>query len=282
MQNHPILDFHTHAFPDALAPRAMAQLTENAASSGYSPLTDGTLQGLHASMDRGGITYSVVCHIATNPHQMRKVNDFAISCKEDSRLIPLGSVHPGAALDELLPELDRIWEAGLPGLKLHPDYMGEELDSPAFTPLLKGCEERGLLVVTHAGLDPVSPHHVHCTPDMILHVLDRHPSLKLVAAHMGGFDREEEVLEKLCGAPLWLDTSLCAVRMKKSRAWGELCIRILSDHDPSRLLFATDTPWSDPAAELSFLRQLPLSETQLKGILWGNAQALLSSCGWLL
>ena len=30
-----IIDFHTHAFPDALAPRAVAQLTINAAASGY-------------------------------------------------------------------------------------------------------------------------------------------------------------------------------------------------------------------------------------------------------
>ena len=29
-----IIDFHTHAFPDSLAPRAIAQLTINAAASG--------------------------------------------------------------------------------------------------------------------------------------------------------------------------------------------------------------------------------------------------------
>ena len=32
-----INDFHTHVFPDALAPRAIAQLTVNAAASGYTP-----------------------------------------------------------------------------------------------------------------------------------------------------------------------------------------------------------------------------------------------------
>ena len=40
-----IIDFHAHAFPDSLAPRAIAQLTINAATSGYIPLTDGTIQG---------------------------------------------------------------------------------------------------------------------------------------------------------------------------------------------------------------------------------------------
>ena len=50
-----IIDFHTHAFPDRLAPRAIGQLTVNAAASGYTPLTDGTVAGLIASMDKAGI-----------------------------------------------------------------------------------------------------------------------------------------------------------------------------------------------------------------------------------
>ena len=45
-----VIDFHTHVFPDALAPRAIAQLTINAADSGYTPLTDGTVNGLIESM----------------------------------------------------------------------------------------------------------------------------------------------------------------------------------------------------------------------------------------
>ena len=96
-----IIDFHTHVFPDALAPRAIAQLTINAAASGYWPLTDGTVAGLLDSMDREGIHRSVVCNIATNPRQMRKVNDFGISLLEEPRLIPLGSVHPHAEEGEI-------------------------------------------------------------------------------------------------------------------------------------------------------------------------------------
>lgn len=275
-----IIDFHTHAFPDALAPRAIAQLTINAAASGYTPLTDGTLGGLISSMDKAGITASVVCNIATNPRQMKKVNDFAIASMEIPRLIPLGSVNPDATQEEIETELDRLQNAGLPGIKLHPDYMKVEFDSERFTPILKACEERHLLVITHAGFDPVEPDHVHCSPDMVLRVLDRHPALKLVVAHTGGFDREGEVLEKLCGAPVWLDTSLAAVRRARSAEWGALCAEILRKHDPARILFATDTPWSDPAAEIAFVRSLALPEEQTEGILHGNAERLLASCGW--
>ena len=280
MQSTKIIDFHTHAFPDALAPRAVGQLTINAAASGYVPLTDGTVAGLIASMDRAGITASVICNIATNPRQMKKVNDFAIACKDHPRLIPLGSVNPEATEEEISAELDRLRAAGIAGIKIHPDYMKVEMDSHSFTPIFKACEERNLLVITHAGFDPVEPHHVHCTPDMVLRVLDRHPALKLVVAHTGGFDREREVLDKLCGAPVWLDTSLSAIRRAKSAEWGALCAEILCRHDPARILFATDTPWSDPAAEIAFVRSLALSEEETEGILHGNAEALLASCGW--
>ena len=273
-----IIDFHTHAFPDRLAPRAIGQLTVNAAASGYTPLTDGTVAGLIASMDKAGIDRSVVCNIATNPHQMVKVNDFAISCMSNSRLIPLGSLHPHAPVSELESELHRLREAGLTGLKIHPDYMGIEIHDPVFDPIFSLCESNNLFVVTHAGFDPVSPNHIHCPPDGVLQVMARHPKLKLVVAHTGGFDCEREVLDKLCKANVYLDTSLAAVRNAKSRDWGALCAEILRRHDPSRILFATDTPWSDPSAEIAFLRGIGFSEEVTEMILHGNAERLIASC----
>lgn len=273
-----ILDFHTHAFPDRLAPRAIAQLTENASASGYTPLTDGTVAGLIASMDRAGIDRSVVCNIATNPHQMVKVNDFAISCLSNPRLIPLGSLHPHVPVSDMETELHRLKGAGIPGLKIHPDYMDIEIDDPAFDPIFSLCESGNMFVVTHAGYDPIAPDHMHCTPDRVLRVLARHPSLKLVVAHTGGFDCESDVLDKMCGTSVYLDTSLAAVRNAKSREWGALCADILRRHDPSRILFATDTPWSDPAAEIAFVRDVALSEEATEMILHENAERLIVSC----
>ena len=175
-------------------------------------------------------------------------------------------------------ELDRLAAAGIAGIKIHPDYVHTEIDAPAFEPILARCEARGMLVVTHAGFDPVAPDHFHCTPDMILRILDRHPTLKLVAAHTGGFDCEGEVLEKLCGTSVYLDTSLAAVRRARSAVQGQACGDILRAHDPSRILFATDTPWSDPAAEIAFVRSAGLPEEITEMVLHKNAEALLASC----
>ncbi len=271
-----IWDFHTHAFPDILAPRAVESLAATAAPYGYFPHTDGTVAGLLASMDAAGIARSVVCNIATNPRQMAKVNDFAIeTARLHPRLIPLGSLHPAAPLEELKQEIDRLCRAGIRGIKLHPDYVRVTLDDPAFTPILNLAASGGLFVITHAGFDPVSPDRVYCTPDMILRVLKRHPTLRLIAAHIGGFDREDEVLEKLCGQDVYLDTSLAAVRAAKDPVWGEKCAAVLRCHRPDRLLFASDTPWSTPAEELAFLAHVGLSEAGTEALLHGNAERLV-------
>ncbi len=273
--NHTIIDFHTHAFPDALAPRAIAQLAATAAACGYVPHTDGTVGGLLASMDRAGIARSVVCNIATNAHQMRKVNDFALeTLRTQPRLIPLGSLHPAAPTDELSAEVDRLVTGGIRGIKLHPDYVGVMFDDAAFELILALCEERGLFVLTHAGFDPLSPDRYHCTPERVLRVMERHPALRLVVAHTGGFACEQDVLHRLCGLDVYIDTSLSAIRAGKDPAWGETCAAILRAHRPDRLLFATDTPWSLPEEELRFLRSTGLPEGVLDAILHRNAERL--------
>ena len=53
-----LIDFHTHAFPDALAPRAMSSLGERV---DFTPTSDGTVSGLIKSMDEDGVDISVVC-----------------------------------------------------------------------------------------------------------------------------------------------------------------------------------------------------------------------------
>lgn len=270
-----ILDFHTHCFPDVLAPKAIASLTATSAPFGYTPLTDGTVAGLIASMDRAGIDRSVVCNIATNARQISRVNDFAIATAQiQPRLIPFGSLHPQATEAEMDTELDRLQAAGIVGIKIHPDYVRVDVNAPAFAPIFARCEARGMIVVTHAGFDPVSPDHIHCPPEGILQVLADFPHLKLVAAHTGGFGEESKTLELLCGTSVYIDTSLSAIRVNDA----DRIRAILRLHDPDRILFATDTPWSSPAKEIAFIRGAALGEKLTGKILHENAEALLASC----
>ena len=113
-----LIDFHTHAFPEKIAVRAIQKLAHDA--GGLTPQTDGTLGSLKAQMDRDGVDISVVHSIATNPKQQTNVNNFAMEIDRDPAFVAFGSVHPDAP--DALSELERIKAAGLKGVKLHPEY----------------------------------------------------------------------------------------------------------------------------------------------------------------
>ena len=264
------IDFHTHCFPDALAPRAMERLKDISARFDFIKAhTNGTASDAKRVLSAAGITHAVVCNIATNERQETNVNDFAISLTADPFFSPLGSIHPDS--EKKAAELDRLAAAGIKGIKLHPDYVRVPLSDPRFDEILSLAEERGLFVVVHAGLDPVSPDLVHATPDMFAAAIKRHPNLTLIAAHMGGFAKAKEVLEHLVGTGIYLDTSLCSLREGEK----DLLYKILAEHDPTRLLFATDTPWSDASREVAFLEGAPIDEWKKKMIRAENAARLL-------
>lgn len=61
-----IIDFHTHAFPDELAKRAIVALHDGIEERAC---LDGRLSSLLSSMDNAGISASVICCIATHPGQ---------------------------------------------------------------------------------------------------------------------------------------------------------------------------------------------------------------------
>lgn len=265
-----ILDFHTHQFPDVLAPRAMAVLTENCSGAGLKPTTDGTCAGAERLLRAAGVDGAVVCNIATSARQQKNVNRFAMETKRlHPFFFPLGSLHPeGDAPEEVL---DDLGQAGIGGIKIHPDYVGIEIDDARFDRIFALCEQQGFFVVTHAGLDPVSPNHIHATPEKIRTVLRRYPRMKLIAAHLGGLRMAKEVRDMLVGEDIWFDTSLSAQRQDEK----ELLLSILKEHRPDRLLFGSDTPWSDPAAEVTFLRDAVRDEELRDRIFCRNAQELL-------
>lgn len=265
-----IIDFHTHNFPDALAPKAMASLAVNcAANPDIVAHTDGTAADAKRILSASGVDRAVVCNIATNARQENKVNSYALSLLESDFFIPLGSLHPDS--ENKREELTRLKDAGIKGIKLHPDYVGIELTDERYDEIFLLLCEFSMFCVVHAGYDPISPEKVHAAPEMFRRVIDKYPDLKLAAAHMGGFSKAEEVLKHLVGQNIYLDTSLSSLRAGEK----ELLHEILSTHDENKLLFGTDTPWTEPKAEIEFIKNAPISEERKEKIFYKNALSLL-------
>lgn len=263
-----LIDFHTHAFPDALAPRALSKL---AGPIRVPPVTDGTLDGLDAVMKASGVGRAVICNIATNARQTENVNSFAIETMRTrgDRFTPLGSVHPETPDPER--QFRRLRDAGIPGLKLHPDYMGFFIDDPAFDEIFALAASCGMFVLIHAGFDVFSPDLIHATPERILARMKRSPDTVLVAAHYGGNCLYDEVEEKLLGRDLYIDASLGELM----HLAPEQAARILTNHDADRILFGSDCPWASPADTFRFLDALPLSDDRKEKLYRKNAARLL-------
>lgn len=267
-----IIDFHTHTFPDAIAEKTIAYLTEK---GGIKPYRAGTLSSLIENMQHSGINYSVVLPVVTNPRQEPTVNRVSVENNGKNHVFFAGGIHPDSA--DVEGTLDRIKAGGLFGIKLHPDYQGVHFDDPRYLRIMREAAKRDLFIVTHAGYDVAFRDHVHCTPDMILHVLEELRGLiedKLILAHLGGYDMPDEVLQKLIGKPVWMDTAAVL------RLYPDKCREIiLRHHGAGRILFASDSPWDSQSEYVKILKSFALGEEAERKIFYQNAKQILTLSG---
>lgn len=262
-----VIDFHTHIFPEKIAAKAISSLGFR--SGNMTPVCDATIDTMKATMQSQNVDKSVVLNIATNPSQQRNVNDFAISLLTDERLIPFGSVHPDNA--DALDELDRLKSAGIKGIKLHPDYQNFFVDDKKMLPIYEKIASLGLITVFHSGVDIGYANTVHCTPERLARVLDCFGNAPVIAAHFGGYMMTSEVLECLCGTPVYIDTAFSFAKLPPDYARS-----IISAHGTDKILFGTDMPWSSPVNEIAYLNSLGLNDDDLNKILYKNAKTLLN------
>ena len=294
-----VIDFHTHIFPDKIAAKTIESL---GAIAGVKAATDGTLNGLITSMETSGIEKSNIMPVCTKPEQFENVNTFAkkINDTYDGKVISFGGIHPDC--ENPKDKLKYIKSLGIPGIKLHPDYQRVMIDDIRFMRIIEYANELGLIILTHAGIDIGLPEPVHCPPEKMRKVLDTLKPEKMVLAHLGGWKQWEEVYEYLAGENVYLDTAFMvgvSVNHKKDTMLlskdkqsenrisenklkyteyieQELFLKIIKKHGADRILFATDSPWSNAKIGIEYIKNLSINEEKKKQILGKNAIRLLN------
>ena len=167
-------------------------------------------------------------------------------------------------------ELERIAAAGLKGVKLHPDYQGFFSDDEKMKPIYKKIASLGLITTFHAGLDLAYEPPFRNTPERMKRALSWFDGAPVVAAHWGGAAMAEQVIEELCGLPLFFDISFGYSVITKPQAE-----KIIEKHGVERLLFGTDAPWHTPELELRVINTLGLSESEKELLFCKNALRIL-------
>lgn len=261
-------DFHTHAFKDALAERALSGLSE---TSGKTPATDGTVKGLRKIMDRNNINEFMLLPVATKPSQQTTINNWASEIMGNG-LYACGTVHPDS--DNAIEEIERIKSLGLYGVKFHSEYQHFCPDEKRMFPIYKKIAETGLIAVFHGGWDPFGESEIRCTPERMARAVERVPELKFIVAHLGGINVWDDVEKYLAGkfANLWLDISVIA----SFDIDENQLLRIIHTHGTDKILFGSDCPWDNPENEINMINRLPISDDDKEKIFFRNAHKLLN------
>ena len=266
-----IIDFHAHIFPDRIAEGALASLAEH--SGEYQPCTDATLCGLLASMDRAGIGLSVVANIATRPAQLESILRFSQELMSD-RVYPLVSFHPGNTLEEVKGLLRRCREHGLAGVKLHPMYQEFAIDEERMFPYYESVLDAGGFVLFHTGYDIAFPGNTQADIERVRRLARRLPDLPIVATHTGGW-RQWDRIGQLEDCPhVYTDISMTLSEMD-----DDVFIRLLAVFGEDRVLFGTDSPWTDQKEMVERINGLPLSDGFKEKIFSLNAIRFLGAVG---
>ena len=280
-----IIDIHTHVFPDKIAASVIDKLSKTSRSFAF---TDGTVNMLLNSMYEAQVNLSIILPVATNTHQVEKVNNSAFELNEkfaDKGIMSFGCIHPDYS--NYRSELQRIKNGGIKGIKVHPVYQDVDIDDIKYLRIFEKAAELDLIVITHAGLDIGFPGLVRCSPQMSRHVVNEIGNFKFVLAHMGGWRNWNEVVDNLADTNVYIDTAFSTgfIKPREDCQWNEADLALLNDKQfmtllkafgADRILLGTDSPWSSQTELIAFINQLPISQEDKNKILGINAKHLLN------
>jgi uncharacterized protein len=260
-----VIDFHTHAFPDAVAEKAIPLLSSEAKVKAF---TDGTIRSLLASMDQAGIETSIICSIATKPSQFTPILEWSKTIASP-RIVPFASVHPEDP--DMRARVAEIKAAGLKGVKMHPYYQRFVFDEERMFPFYEAVSGHDLILLSHTGFDIAYPHDRIVDPVKIAFVTKHFPDLKLVTSHTGAWEDWDEVKKHLLGKPVFMEISYTLGILGDREISA-----ILEQHPADFLLFGSDSPWDDQKRALGHFLSLPISDELKTKMLDTNARRLLA------
>lgn len=259
-----IIDFHTHAFPDNLAEKAIKNIEEK---SGIKAFRDGTITSLLFSMDKNQIEKSVICSIATKPEQFESILKWSKKIRSE-RIIPFLSIHPSD--NKFKEHIDIIKKEGFKGIKLHPYYQEFNLDEQRLSPIYETICKNELILISHTGYDFAFPLIKKADPEKIIRIKENFPQLKLVISHLGGWKEWDKVKKLLWDKKIYMEISYSLQFIDKKTASD-----IINSCSEEFVLFGSDSPWGDQGQTISLLKNLNLGERKEKLIFNKNALKLL-------
>lgn len=265
---YKIFDIHTHTYPEAIAEKAVTALGR---FYNFTPEGKGTYAELEQTGREAEVCGFLLFSVATNAHQVQKVNDciaaqVALSRANGFDTVGFAGMHQD--FPDFEGEIARAMELGLRGVKLHPDIQTINIDDPRLLPLYAILEREKLPVYMHMGDNRLE--YRFSTARRLRNVLERYPDLVVVAAHLGGYQAWMDAPALAEYPHVWFDTS--SVLWAAAPGYVSELIRTLGT---DRVMFGTDYPVKLYETELARFFALDLTEAERTAILYDNAARFL-------
>lgn len=257
MAEYYIVDSHAHIFPAKIAYKAVESI---GAFYDLKMNKSGTSDDLIKSGDAINVQKYIVHSTATTAAQVDTINNFIhLECETHPQFIGFGTLHP--ELEDYASTIDIIKSFGLHGIKLHPDFQNFEIDSPKAIEMFKAIADSGLPTLVHMG----DSRYEGSRPTKLARVLELIPNLRVIAAHLGGYERWNEALDCLIGKDLLIDTSSSLSFLPKKKA-----LDIIHAHGVDKVVFGVDFPMWSHDDEFARYMSLGLTPAENRLILADN------------
>lgn len=256
------IDFHTHVYPDAIAPKA-AESVRQFYSLGNRAM-DGTVSMLLRQGQAAGTSRYVILPVAMRPERTRHINDYILQqVAQQPAFLGFGTIH--AAMDNLVEEVDYIWEKGLRGLKMHPDSQVFAIDDARLFPVYEQIQGK-LPVLFHMG----DVRYDYSHPARLRRVLELFPELQVIAAHFGGYGMYDEAYTQLKDTNCFFDVSSSLMFMEDGVAET-----YINRYGAERFVYGSDYPMWNPQEEMQRFLKLRLTSQQFEQIAHKTAESIL-------
>lgn len=267
-QDYRVFDFHTHVYPDAIAPKAVGALNQ---FYSFTSACSGRLQELIEGAHQANLYGFALLGVATNAHQVEQVNQAVLrnadaARREGFRAVAFIGMHQDYA--DMEGEILRAIRLGAKGVKIHPDIQRVDIDDPRLCRLYEILSRYDLPICLHMG--DHREEYRYSSPDKLVRMSKAYPKLRFIASHLGAYRAWQES-DQLIGLPnVWFDTSSVLWGLERKRV-----LELIRSFGSDRVFFGTDYPVTSALHELQLFFELPLLEEERRAILWENAARFL-------
>ena len=175
------------------------------------------------------------------------------------------TLHPDMTREEIRFEIDRNIARGLRGIKLHPDFQKFNVDDKAVYALYEEALGKAPILF-HAG----DKRYDFSAPRRIANVAKDFPDLRIVSAHLGGYNRWQDYRYYEGLDNVWFDSSSTSFFFEPKE--NANLINILGI---DRVFFGTDFPMWTYRDEIERIEALPLSDEDFEKLYYLNAKKFL-------